>query len=661
MDNKLLVISLTVILGIFMVSGDIWANPEKIKKMLERNDANQDGKVTREEFRGPGRIFKRLDTNGDGVISEEEQAKFTQNKKDKKRGNKHKKKRYDPIKYEQGLAEEEARLKDLYDKYKRKIAKNGYINERHTAYYLSSLDQTIQPYIVHVPEDYTPNKKYALAIKMAGYGPKRNFINFRSTYNSGANEVAPAMEPTIGLYPCGRGGSAYFGLSENDILTVIQLVKDTYSIDEDRVFLSGHSHGGHITWQLGVHYPDMWAAIAVKAGPHDFHYARKHNKSPGQSTKRYPCELWAYTAAMHAKNLINLPVVHAQGINDNTMPAKFAWEMNQAMKDGGVKYHYIETEKEKRPHLPIAGNAEATAEYYREYFKHKRNLYPKEVYYKTFSPRFHKSYWVDIEQMQANKWAEINAVIINNTIDVKVKNIIRFKITVNEKLLSIRESIKIKINNKVVYNKNIEGNVISFKNINNKWSQIHTTIPKKEKHHNLAGPIEDIFQSPFLLVNGEKENDAFEGPKKWGRDELLFMIRRDDGYPKLGVHHKMPMLNVENLNSKISKEKNLILAGDYNTHSYIEKIADMLPIKLNKKGFIVKDKTYPYNQYTLLMIAPNPLNYKKYVLILTSPITPYDGVHKDVSYPYLPDYIVYDRKADEFIDFGFFNHKWELE
>lgn len=40
--------------------------------IVTREDANHDGKVTREEFKGPPQMFERIDRNGDGVITKEE-------------------------------------------------------------------------------------------------------------------------------------------------------------------------------------------------------------------------------------------------------------------------------------------------------------------------------------------------------------------------------------------------------------------------------------------------------------------------------------------------------------------------------------------------------------------------------------------------------------
>lgn len=51
-----------------------------------------------------------------------------------------------------------------------------------------------------------------------------------------------------------------------DALEVLQHARDRFQPDPLKVYLTGHSMGGHGTWFLGVTYPDKWAAIAPCAG-----------------------------------------------------------------------------------------------------------------------------------------------------------------------------------------------------------------------------------------------------------------------------------------------------------------------------------------------------------------------------------------------------------
>jgi predicted peptidase len=55
-------------------------------------------------------------------------------------------------------------------------------------------------------------------------------------------------------------------LSEQDVMQVLQRVRKLYKIDENRIYLMGHSMGGIGTWAIAPKYPDIWAAIAPLSG-----------------------------------------------------------------------------------------------------------------------------------------------------------------------------------------------------------------------------------------------------------------------------------------------------------------------------------------------------------------------------------------------------------
>ncbi len=51
-----------------------------------------------------------------------------------------------------------------------------------------------------------------------------------------------------------------------DALEAMDFVREVFQTDPTRQYLTGHSMGGHGTWQLGVLYPERFAAIAPSAG-----------------------------------------------------------------------------------------------------------------------------------------------------------------------------------------------------------------------------------------------------------------------------------------------------------------------------------------------------------------------------------------------------------
>jgi pimeloyl-ACP methyl ester carboxylesterase len=54
-------------------------------------------------------------------------------------------------------------------------------------------------------------------------------------------------------------------LSEKDVMNVLAMVRDEFSIDADRTYLMGHSMGGAGTFFLGSKHADQWAALAAMA------------------------------------------------------------------------------------------------------------------------------------------------------------------------------------------------------------------------------------------------------------------------------------------------------------------------------------------------------------------------------------------------------------
>jgi len=104
-------------------------------------------------------------------------------------------------------------------------------------------------------------------------------------------------------------------LSEQDVMQVLQRVKQFYKIDESRIYLMGHSMGGIGTWRLAAKYPDLWAALAPFAG------------TGAPST---------LAAARHIPEF----VVH--GDADRTVPVQGSRAMVAKLKELGTEVVYVE-------------------------------------------------------------------------------------------------------------------------------------------------------------------------------------------------------------------------------------------------------------------------------------------------------------------------------
>jgi poly(3-hydroxybutyrate) depolymerase len=147
-------------------------------------------------------------------------------------------------------------------------------------HYLLATANEILPYRMYVPASYHGSKAYPLIVALHGLGGTEDafFDNY--------NKVLPPLAESHGYIVAGVlgyrvDGSYGWGLgnppadpntrrtqdfSEQDVIQVLQHVKQQYRIDDSRIYLMGHSMGGIGTWKIAPKYPDIWAAIAPFAG-----------------------------------------------------------------------------------------------------------------------------------------------------------------------------------------------------------------------------------------------------------------------------------------------------------------------------------------------------------------------------------------------------------
>ncbi|MEA2645693.1 MAG: hypothetical protein QOE92_776 [Chloroflexota bacterium] len=121
----------------------------------------------------------------------------------------------------------------------------------------------LQPYYMHVPASY-PSRPTASPLIVYLHGvtglPDEPFYN-----PVGLVEQADA-EGYLLASALGRGDYFYRGPGDVDVQEVIADVQAHYNVDPDRIYLMGHSMGGYGTDNVGIHHPDLFAALAPAEG-----------------------------------------------------------------------------------------------------------------------------------------------------------------------------------------------------------------------------------------------------------------------------------------------------------------------------------------------------------------------------------------------------------
>ncbi len=129
-----------------------------------------------------------------------------------------------------------------------------------------------------------------------------------------------------------------------DAMEVLSLAKKALNPAPGRVFLTGHSMGGHGTWHIGVTYPEQFAAIGPSAGWISFaSYAgsvKPENPTPTQQLL-LRCSNPSDTVALD-RNYAQLGVYIIHGDADDNVPVEQAREMKQRLAEFHHDYDYHE-------------------------------------------------------------------------------------------------------------------------------------------------------------------------------------------------------------------------------------------------------------------------------------------------------------------------------
>ena len=107
-------------------------------------------------------------------------------------------------------------------------------------------------------------------------------------------------------------------LSEIDAMTLLKSIREKYTIDNNRIYLMGHSMGGAGTYYLGAKYNDIWAGIAPISGA---------NGIPDQAT---------------AERYKKIPVLLMHGDKDTIVPPATSRRAAMLLQTVGAQHLYLE-------------------------------------------------------------------------------------------------------------------------------------------------------------------------------------------------------------------------------------------------------------------------------------------------------------------------------
>ncbi|GMW03032.1 MAG: phospholipase [Candidatus Hydrogenedentota bacterium] len=170
-------------------------------------------------------------------------------------------------------------------------------------------------YSVYVPRDYSPEKEWPLVIFLHGMGERGSDGLLQTEVGIGRAIrrnperfhciVAMPQCPVTSVWP-----------NRHDVIQAAldQSLVD-YSIDKNRIYLTGLSMGGYGTWSFGAEHPEYFAALLPVCGGGD------------------PAK---------AASLATIPIRVYHGASDSVVAPEKSREMVDAVKAAGGKIEYTE-------------------------------------------------------------------------------------------------------------------------------------------------------------------------------------------------------------------------------------------------------------------------------------------------------------------------------
>ncbi|MEE8469234.1 MAG: prolyl oligopeptidase family serine peptidase, partial [Planctomycetota bacterium] len=207
---------------------------------------------------------------------------------------------------------------------------------KHARTFVSAIDGSVQYFAVTPPTSPADGERPAMILTLHGAG-----VEGRGQANSYApKDWAVIIAPT-NRRPYGFDWEDWGRL---DAMEVLSIAEELYDTDPRRTYLTGHSMGGHGTWQIGVQFPGRFAAIAPSAGWSDF-WSYAGGGTFSEDDPLGPLFTRAVNVSrtrLLERNLLHGGVYVLHGDADDNVPVREARAMRARLADFHPNFAYYE-------------------------------------------------------------------------------------------------------------------------------------------------------------------------------------------------------------------------------------------------------------------------------------------------------------------------------
>jgi len=196
---------------------------------------------------------------------------------------------------------------------------------QHRSYTFGPTGETL-PYALFVPDSYDENVPAPLIVSLHGLGRAYDWLMGYHGLLDQAEQGGFVVVTPLGYIRRGWYGSRPADdpqdsdYSEQDVMNVLALVREEFNIDDNRLYLWGHSMGGAGTYHIASRHPDLFAGLGVAA----------------------PATPTGVSAREVLEKINHLPILVLHGDNDDTVPVQLTRDWVATMRELGMQHLYVE-------------------------------------------------------------------------------------------------------------------------------------------------------------------------------------------------------------------------------------------------------------------------------------------------------------------------------
>jgi poly(3-hydroxybutyrate) depolymerase len=551
------------------------------------------------------------------------------------------------------------------------------LHDLHKRTFLSDIDGSVQYYAVRPP--FQANLATADALVLTVHGAGVEATGQAAAY--GAKSWAWIVAAT-NRRPYGFDWEDWGRL---DALEVLADAKARYTPREDRIYLTGHSMGGHGTWYLGATHPDQWGAIGPAAGWISFWTyggaVRYEDPDPIEALLLRAANPSDTTKLL--RNYLGLGVFVLHGDADQTVQVSQARQMRELL---GAIHRDVDWHEEPGGGHWYDNTPEPGADCVDfgpmfEFFDRRRRRLSHEVRrveFHTSSPQVSAtSHWVTIAR-QTVALAPSSVVAVNpigtQRVEVQTSNVAFLGLDVSRSPLPDRTApLDILIDGSELKDAEPMDGTVWLEKVGSDWV-LRGSLSEQDKTPRRGGPFRAAFDNRFVLVygtTGTPEENAWSYAK--ARYDAETWWYRGNGTATLVADTQFRSDEELGAIVGLSRRTNAIVYGNEDTNLLAKRLLADSPVRLARG--VAQIGSHELRGDDLSMLVVRPARGRLQAAVEQFAVvggTGLKGMRSTDTLPYFvsgvhyPDVYVFDSRihtigSKAVITAGYFGNDWSVE